>query len=116
MERIILRTLRRTLVPAGLVITMSLWLGSAAPVSARPMMALTASFNPASGVLTVIGDALDNSITISRDAAGRILVNGGAVVVLGGTATVANTTLIQVFGQDGADRIFLNEANGALPP
>ena len=52
-------------------------------------------------MLTVIGDSLDNSITISRDAAGTILVNGGAIAVTGGTPTVANTTLIQVFGLGG---------------
>ena len=46
---------------------------------------------------------------------GRILVNGGAVIVQGGTATVANTTLIQVFGLDGNDNLSLNETNGALP-
>ena len=58
---------------------------------------------------------LDNTITVSRDAAGTILVNGGAVAVQGGTPTVANTTLIQVFGQGGNDTITLDEANGALP-
>src|SRR5581483_7817213 len=58
---------------------------------------------------------LDNTITVSRDAAGRLLVNGGAVPVRGGTATVANTSLIQVFGQAGNDTIALSEANGALP-
>ena len=63
----------------------------------------------------MFGDAANNSITISRDAAGKILVNGGAVAVTGGTPTVANTTLIQVFGQGGNDTITLNEANGALP-
>ena len=35
--------------------------------------------------------------------------------ILGGQATVANTSLIQVFGQSGDDTITLNEANGALP-
>jgi hypothetical protein len=35
--------------------------------------------------------------------------------VNGGTPTVANTTLIQVFGQGGNDTITLDEANGALP-
>jgi Ca2+-binding RTX toxin-like protein len=78
-------------------------------------MAVTASFNPTSGVLTVFGDSLDNNITLSRNAAGQILVNGGAVAVTGGTATVANTTLIQGFGQGGNDTITLSEANGALP-
>ena len=37
------------------------------------------------------------------------------MAVQGGTATVANTTLIQAFGQGGNDTITLNEANGALP-
>ena len=63
----------------------------------------------------MLGDSLDNSITISRNAAGTILVNGGAVTVTGGTPTVANTALIRVFGQGGNDVITLNEANGALP-
>ena len=78
-------------------------------------MAVTANFLRNAGILTVFGDALDNTITTSRNAAGTILVNGGAVPVLGGTATVANTGLIQVFGQGGNDTITLNEANGALP-
>ena len=78
-------------------------------------MAVTASFDPASGVLTVIGDVLDNTITVSRNAAGNILINGGAVAIVGGTATVANTALIQGFGQGGNDTITLDESNGALP-
>ena len=78
-------------------------------------MAITASFVPGTGVLTATGDGLDNAITASRDAAGNILVNGGAVPIAGGTATVANTTLIQAFGQDGNDTIALDETNGALP-
>jgi Ca2+-binding RTX toxin-like protein len=79
----------------------------------RRLFAVTASF--AVGTLSVFGDGLDNNITVSRDAAGKLLVNGGAVKVNGGTATVANTSLIQVFGQAGNDTITLNEANGALP-
>ena len=35
--------------------------------------------------------------------------------IKGGTATVANTALIQVFGQGGDDTLSLDEANGALP-
>jgi Ca2+-binding RTX toxin-like protein len=75
--------------------------------------AVTATFT--NGTLAVFGDNLDNNITISRNAAGQILVNGGAVPVLGGTPTVANTALIQVFGQGGNDTISLDQANGALP-
>lgn len=81
----------------------------------RTLMSVTASFLAGAGVLTVFGDNLDNNIVISRDAAGKILVNGGAVSVIGGTPTVANTALVQVFGQGGNDQISLNESNGALP-
>jgi len=79
----------------------------------REVPAVLALF--AGGSLSVFGDNLDNAITISRNAAGTILVNGGAVAVIGGTPTVANTTAITVFGQGGNDTITLDEANGALP-
>jgi len=85
---------------------------SAADVSTQ---AVTGTFIPGSGILSVFGDAVNNTIDLSRNAAGQILVNGGAVPVQGGTATVANTALIQVFGQGGNDIITLNEAVGALP-
>src|SRR3954453_6726441 len=88
--------------------------GLIAATTATASAAATATFSSA-GVLTVTGDSLDNSLTISRDAAGRILVNGGAVAVIGGPPTVANTSLIQAFGLGGNDVITLSEANGALP-
>src|SRR5687768_8940900 len=81
----------------------------------RIKFAVTASFIPGQGVLSVFGDALDNNIVVSRNAAGQILVNGGAVSVIGGTPTVANTALIQMFGQGGKDKLELSETNGALP-
>jgi Ca2+-binding RTX toxin-like protein len=77
--------------------------------------AVNAFFVPQAGVLAVAGDALDNTITVSRDAAGKLLVNGGAVAIGGGTPTVANTALIQIAGLDGNDQLSLDEANGALP-
>ena len=85
------------------------------PLEPRLMLAVTATFMPGAGVLTVFGDNLDNTITVSRNAAGNILVNGGAVAIVGGTPTVANTALVQSFGQGGNDTITLNQANGALP-
>jgi Ca2+-binding RTX toxin-like protein len=81
----------------------------------RVLPAVTAFFVPPVGVLTVIGDSGNNAIVLSRDAAGRILINGGAVSIIGGTPTVANTTSISAFGQNGNDSITLDEANGALP-
>ncbi len=81
----------------------------------RAVPAVSAVFLPSAGVLTVTGDALDNNIVVSRNAAGAILVNGGAVAVRGGTPTVANTSLISVFGLAGNDSLSLSETNGALP-
>jgi Ca2+-binding RTX toxin-like protein len=101
------RAARRLL--AGVVLGAAALLAASQPANA----ATTATFQ--SGTLTVFGDGLANNIQISRNAAGAILVNGGAVAVRGGTPTVANTALIQVFGQGGNDVITLNEASGALP-
>src|SRR5215208_7151984 len=100
-------TARRML--AGTVLAAGILAATSVPANA----ATTSSFS--AGTLSVFGDSLDNSITVSRDAAGKILVNGGAVSVIGGTPTVANTSLIQVFGQDGRDVITMSETNGALP-
>ena len=78
-------------------------------------MTIRATFSPGTGLLSVFDDSLNNSIIVSRDVAGRILINGGAVAITGGTSTVANTSLIQVFGTGGNDTISLDETNGALP-
>ena len=101
------RTLRKLLAGSVLAVATALAAGPAANA------ATTASFN--AGVLSVFGDSANNSIVISRDAAGKILVNGGAVAVAGGTPTVANTSRSQVFGLAGNDVLTLNEVNGALP-
>jgi Ca2+-binding RTX toxin-like protein len=85
------------------------------PLVDRVMPSVTALFTPQAGLLSILGDAANNNITVSRDAAGKILVNGGAVNILGGTATIANTNMISVFGQAGNDLITFDEANGALP-
>jgi Ca2+-binding RTX toxin-like protein len=87
--------------------------GVIAGTTAAASAATTATFS--SGVLTVSGDSANNSIALSRNAAGAILVNGGAIAVSGGSSTVANTTLIRVFGLGGQDVITLSEVNGALP-
>jgi Ca2+-binding RTX toxin-like protein len=76
-------------------------------------MAITAIAN--AGRIFAIGDQRDNDIEVGRDAAGRLLVNNGAVPILGGAATIANTALVQVFGLGGNDRIAVDEANGAMP-
>jgi Ca2+-binding RTX toxin-like protein len=64
-----------------------------------------------SGIVTLFGDGLDNTITISRDPAGNLLSNGSLIP----GATIANTSLIRIVGLAGNDTITFNEANGALP-
>ena len=78
-------------------------------------MAITASFNAGTGLLSIFADNPDNTVTVSRNAAGNILINGGAVPVLGGVPTVANTSLIQAFGLGGNDNLSLDQSLGALP-
>ena len=104
-------------VPAG---TAGLRAVSLAPAAAKPLAAevsiqsITAVFT--NGALTVLGDGLANTLTIGRDAAGKLLLNGGAVPILGGTPTVANTTSVNIFGLSGNDTLRVDESNGALPP
>src|SRR3954451_6589521 len=83
------------------------------PLEPRRLFSVTA--NSGGGALTVTGDANANAITVSRDAAGRLLVNNGAVTIAGPTPTVANTGLIRVFGADGNDTLALDETRGAIP-
>src|SRR5215831_4217353 len=61
--------------------------------------------------LVVSGDALDNTITISRDVAGTIFVNdnNGQVLITGPTPTIARTRVLNVSGGAGNDTITLDE-------
>src|SRR5262249_51908016 len=78
----------------------------------RILPAVTAALAP-DGTLRVVGDELDNSIVVSRDAAGTILINNGAVPLRG--ATVANTQRIFLNCGAGHDSLSLDDTNGALP-
>jgi Ca2+-binding RTX toxin-like protein len=89
--------------------------GVAAVLAASPPASAATTATFANGVLTVTGDAANNSIVISRNAAGKLLVNNGAVAVVGGSPTVANTSLVRAFGLAGNDSLSLDETNGALP-
>jgi len=89
---------------------------TAALAFAPPASAETsAQFARSHGVLTISGDSTANAITVGRDRDGVIQVNGGAVHIRGGLATVANTHRIVVLGGRGGDRIAIDEANGPLP-
>ena len=57
----------------------------------------------------------DNTIVVSRDAGGTILVNNGAIAIQGGVPTVANTHEIFMNGEGGNDNLSLDETNGPLP-
>jgi hypothetical protein len=80
-------------------------------------MAIKANFN--AGLLSLTGDNGDDAIAVNRDAAGQILINGGAISVQGGQPTLTNTTEIDVFGGNGNDTISLDNvappAGQALP-
>ena len=77
--------------------------------------AVSAVFIPTSGILAVLGNDSDNALTVSRDAAGLLLVNNGAVTVRGPQPTITNTVLVQMFGRGGNDALRMDQANGALP-
>jgi hypothetical protein len=81
----------------------------------RILPAVTATFFPVGGLLKVVGDALDNTVVVSRNAAGMIFVNNGAIAIQGGQPTVANTREIMLIGGAGNDNLSLDETNGALP-
>jgi RTX calcium-binding nonapeptide repeat (4 copies) len=80
-------------------------------------MAIKANFT--AGLLSVTGDNGDDAITVNRDAAGQILINGGAISAQGGQPTLTNTNEIDVFGGNGNDTISLDNvappAGQALP-
>ena len=75
----------------------------------------TASFDPWIGLLSIVGNDLDNNIAVGRDVAGSIRINGGTVPIAGGSPTVSNTFLIQIFGRAGNDQLLLDETYGPLP-
>lgn len=62
----------------------------------------------------MLGDSAHSTITVSRDAAVTVLGNGKAVAVSGGDGTVADTALIQAFGNGGNDTRSPDEARGPL--
>src|SRR5439155_4549077 len=87
-------------------------------LEARQLLAsVAASFSAGTGILTITGTKKGDDIVVSRDATGTIQidVDKGKLKYKPTGATVANTTLIQIFGEDGDDSITLDESNGALP-
>jgi Ca2+-binding RTX toxin-like protein len=75
----------------------------------------SATFDPTTGLLTVVGDALHTFINVANDGTGSgvLVVNGGAIPITGGTPTTANTVLIQILGSPGDDQLMVSPG---LPP
>lgn len=108
--------LRHSALPLALVIATAITLGLASPANAANLRdSISASFDRTMGILTIRGDQQSNTIIVGRDAAGTILINGGAVRIRGGVSTIVNTSLVEASGLDGNDTISLDEANGPLP-
>jgi Ca2+-binding RTX toxin-like protein len=78
-------------------------------------MSIIGKFLPNQHRLLLTGDDGDNKITVSRDAAGHLLANGGQIHISPDGAIVTDTDLIRVTGGDGNDIIALDQANGLLP-
>jgi len=76
----------------------------------------SAVFDAVTGVLTVTGSNGNDICEVTRNAAGQLFVDGGALPIAGGVATVANTSFVRVLGLQGADRLRMDDANGPLPP
>jgi hypothetical protein len=74
-------------------------------------MSITSIFQKGHRRVSIDGDNGDNTVAISRDAAGKLFANGHAV----GNATVTNTDVIRVTADGGDDVITLDETNGVLP-
>ena len=66
--------LHNGLVHAGLEAVSPPSVASVAAEGEFTIQAVTASFSPTSGVLSVFGDTLDNTMSVSRNAAGNLLV------------------------------------------
>src|SRR5262249_30182476 len=87
----------------------------------REVPAVFAQFSPSNGgTLTVFGDSLDNIVTVGRNTAGAITLNGGAGTtnrdrLKSGAATVKHTAPVYIIGQSGNDQIRIDETNGAMP-
>src|SRR5262249_59224859 len=64
-------------------------------IMAKP--SVKATFSPSAGVLSVSGDDTDNVIVTSRDAAGQILVDGGAPPVAVRLPTPGHPTIACAF-------------------
>jgi Ca2+-binding RTX toxin-like protein len=83
--------------------------------SLEPRQFLSVTASAGNGVLSIGGDDNANAITVSRNAAGDLFVNNGAVPIIGTPATVTTIQSIVISGRGGNDTITLDETGGPLP-
>ncbi len=71
---------------------------------------VTASLDPVTGLLSIIGDASDNAIAISQGAKGTAIITGETKTAVNGAAAAGfdNVTGISVQFLDGNDRVKIN--------
>ena len=81
-------------------------------VPANAVSAPTITFTQ--GVLSVVGDAGNNTLVVGSTPAGTITLNG--TEVLGGAPTRFNVTRVHLDGGAGDDTLKLDETNGQMPP
>lgn len=81
----------------------------------RRLLAVTATFDSATGTLTVLGDAGDNVISVGRTVGGDLEVtdDGIGVPISGGTPTISDRIIVRAAGGD--DVVTIDEINGPMP-
>ncbi|MEZ6059238.1 MAG: calcium-binding protein [Planctomycetaceae bacterium] len=77
-------------------------------LESRVLLTVAATFDAATGVLAVSSDSQGDTIDVSADAGGNLLVNNGTVAIGGDVPTLANTHLVDVDGNAGDDIITID--------
>ena len=95
-------------------------------LSERITPAVTASFLPGAGVLSIFGDSLDNTITVKLDGTNYRITDPAGAVAGAGAVQVNSTTvdvpvasvtgIIDVRGNDGNDSLAIDLAGGNVSP
>src|SRR5262249_36564373 len=78
-------------------------------LDSRTLPAVVPVFTPATGLLTITGDAANDTVTVSSDAAGNIRLGGAAAA---GSPRLSNTRTVVVNGGAGDDTINLSSLLG----
>lgn len=103
--------LRRAILAAAAVIgTAAATVAFTAPANAAPIITFTG------GVLTINGDAANNSLIVGQTPAHTVTLNGSQLLVRGATVAVADVQLVRMDGGAGDDNLRFDESHGAMPP